>query len=392
MLYCSGNRTLRIRDNKKATLECVERSFVIDFSIQPIFRGVSGESLALLTTDMMRYFRTGDTIVREDQDGRELIVLLDGEAQVFARGTFLVSRKAGEVIGEQAIIDGTVRSATVVAQGMVQVLMVPENIVNKLMKDVAFVMNLARILSAKLRAATSVRSIRYRNEERLFGEFSAHVAPELASRLLAEGTSYGNPRFQHVALLLVDIRSFTETCAGMSPAQIGSELSTYLGSMVDVLFRHGAFVDKFIGDAILAVWGVTPSEGNHASRAFSCAIEMVEHAAALRFGGKAIRVGAGLNAGSVFVGNVGSDQKRQFTVLGAPVNLTARLESECKPLAASIVMGKDFYNLLPSDQRVHLREHSDRDIRGAGKQTVYSWSPGEAEVSRVLASGKEDKL
>jgi len=260
------------------------------------------------------------------------------------------------------------------------------------MKDIAFVTNLARIISAKLRAATSVRSIRYRNEERLFGEFSAHVSPELASRLLAEGASYGDARFQHVGLLLADIRSFTEKCSRMAPAQIGGELSVYLDNMVAVLFRHGAFVDKFIGDAILAVWGITPSDGNLASRAFSCAIEMVERAATLQFGGEAIRIGVGLNAGSVFVGNVGSDQKRQFTVLGAPVNLAARLESECKPLAASIVIGKDFYNLLSPDQRVDLREHSDREIKGAGKQTVYSWSPRIVEATKVLASGKEDNL
>jgi len=362
---------------------------MIDFFSQPVFRGVAPESLALLSDDMVRYYRTGEYIVREEHNGRDLIVLLDGDVQVFSGGTFLVCRKAGEVIGEQAIIDRTARSATVIAQGMVKALLVPAYVLDQLMKDIAFVSNLASIVSGKLRAATSMRSVRYRNEERLFGEFSAHVSPELASRLLAQGASYGDARFQHVVLLLADIRYFTESCTRMTPAQIAGELSTYLDEMVAVLFRHGAFVDKFIGDAILAVWGVTPSDGNPAIRAFSCAAEMVEHAAALQFGGEAIRMGVGLNAGSVFVGNVGSDRKRQFTVLGGPVNLTARLESECKPLAASIVVGKDFYELLPGEQRSLFQEHPDREIKSAGRQTIYSWSPERLEATKMIAVGKE---
>jgi class 3 adenylate cyclase len=360
-----------------------------DFGAIPLFHNVVLSSLRLLSEDMIRFFRTGEVIIPEDRDGGELIVLLEGEANIFSRGTFLVCRKAGDVIGEQAILEGTVRSATVIAQGMVRTLLIPPHVVAQFMSDATFVANLAKIVSQKLRAATSTRAVRYRNEERLFGEFSAHVSPELASRLLAEGSSYGEPRFQDVCLLMTDVRSFTEMCQHMTPAEIGSQLSSYLDRMVEILYRHGAFVDKFIGDAILAVWGLTPHDGTLAARALACAEEMLAASSAMSFGGQPIRIGIGLTTGRVFAGNVGSDRKRQFTVLGAPVNLVARLESETKQLATGIVVGSDFYDALTIEMRALFEKHSDRPIKGFGRQTIYGWSPQPVEAAPVSLSGKE---
>lgn len=360
-----------------------------DFGGIPIFRHVGQKSLRLLSEDMVRFFRNGELILTEDRDGGELVVLLDGEANVFSKGTFLVCRKAGEVIGEQAILEGTMRSATVVAQGMVHTLLVPAHIVSQFMSDPIFVSNLAKIVSQKLRAATSMRAVRYRNEERLFGEFSAHVSPELASRLLAQGASYGAPRLEDVVLLMSDVRSFTETSESMTPAEVASQLSSYLDRMVEILYRHGAFVDKFIGDAILAVWGLTPHDGNLADRALTCAEEMLAASSAMSFGGQPIRIGVGLNAGRVFAGNVGSDRKRQFTVLGAPVNLVARLESETKQLATGIVVGAAFYDALTAEKRAIFEKHSHRHIKGFGEQTIYGWSPQPVEAAPISSPGKE---
>jgi len=360
-----------------------------DFAAIPLFHNTAHESRRLLSEDMVRFFRNGEHILTEGKDGGDLLVLLDGEANVFSDGTFLVCRKSGDVIGEQAVLDGTVRSATVIAQGMVRTLLVPAHVVSQLMGDPIFVGNLAKMVSQKLRTATSARAVRYRNEERLFGEFSAHVSPELASRLLAEGVSYGAPRFEDVVLLMTDVRSFTETCDRMMPSEIANQLSSYLDRMVDILYRHGAFVDKFIGDAILAVWGLTPHASNLADRALACAEEMLTVSSAMSFGGQPIRIGIGLNAGRVFAGNVGSDRKRQYTVLGGPVNLVARLESETKQLATSMVIGTDFYDALPAEKRALFKMHSDRQIKGFGKQTVYGWSPQPVVAGSNSSSGKE---
>ena len=116
--------------------------------------------------------------------------------------------------------------------------------------------------------------------------------------------------------------------------------------MVKVLHAHHAYVDKFIGDAVMGVWGF-PFESEHQmSEAFACAKQMVARAGAKAIGGKPVRIGVGLSAGSIFCGNIGSDLKRQFTVLGSAVNLAARCESACKELNASIVISENAYAQL----------------------------------------------
>lgn len=360
-----------------------------EFADLEIFRDVSREHLQLLSEDMVRFFRDGDGILREDEDGGELLVVLEGEVNVFRQGIFLVCRRAGDVIGEQAVLEKSVRSATVVARGMVRTLLIPPHVVKRLMADGTFVRNIAKSLSTKLRAATSMRAVRYRNEERLFGEFSAHVSPELASRLLAQGASYGAPRFEDAVLLMSDVRSFTELSGRMTPGEIGEQISAFLDRMVEILYRHGAFVDKFIGDAILAVWGLTPHDGNLAARAVACAEEMLTASAGLSFGGRSIHIGIGLASGNVFAGNVGSERKRQFTVLGPAVNLAARLESETKQLERDLVIGSDLYRDLPASKQLEFEKYEGRTIKGFGVQTVYARSARPVGTNQILVSGKD---
>lgn len=358
-----------------------------DLSGLSLFRGVPRSLLNRITADMVGCFRTGDEIVREGDAAGGLIVLLHGQARVMCNGTYLVTRRAGEIIGEQAILDRTGRSATAVADGMVKAIIIPRRIVDGLFETAAFARNIAKGLSAKLREASRERAIRYRDEERLFAEFGAHVSPQVASWLLSMGDSYGKPRFVDAVILMADIRSFTEKCLRIDPKQIGADLSFYLDAVVDVIHRHGGFVDKFIGDAVLAVWGVTPDEGNLAVKALACARDMVEIAAGLRFAGEPIEIGVGLARGRVFLGNVGGDGKRQFTVLGPAVNLASRFESECKLLGARIVAGEDFYEALPAMERKSLRRQEGRSIKSVGLQAVYSWSRAPVQRHSVSTAG-----
>jgi adenylate cyclase len=153
-----------------------------------------------------------------------------------------------------------------------------------------------------------------------------------------------------------------------------SALLTIPLTFTHVIHRHEGLVDKFIGDAVMAIWGFIPGERDPV-QAFSCAKEMVETARRMFFGGKPIMIGIGLNAGQVFIGNVGGEGKRQFTVLGMPVNLTARYQNETKVLDTPIVMGKAFYDRLPPDLQKHLVIHENRLIKGADPQTIYTYTP-----------------
>lgn len=382
-----------MRKSKQARLPAVGRDQSIpsrkkaDLSGIPLFEGVARDLLKQITEDMVGCFRTGDGIVREGDDAGGLIVLLHGQARVMCNGTYLVTRRTGETIGEQAILDRTGRSATAVADGMVKALIIPRRVVDRLLENAAFARNIAKGLSAKLREATRERAIRYADEERLFSEFSAHVSPQVASWLLSMGDSYGKPRFVDAVILMADIRSFTEKCLRIDPKQIGAELSCYLDAVVDEIHRHGGFVDKFIGDAVLAVWGVTPDEENLALKALACARGMVEIAAGFRFAGEPIEIGVGLARGKVFLGNVGGDGKRQFTVLGPAVNMASRFESECKPLGVRIVAGEDFFEALPVVEKKTLQRREGRSIKGVGLQTVYSWSSSPVQQRSVRTAG-----
>lgn len=359
------------------------RSF--DLSILPslpLFSGVPSDCLKTITADMVRYYANDEAICKQHDEAHNLIILLHGSARVFADDTYLVTRQPFEVIGEQAFIQSSPRTATVLAQGAVKALVLPRSLVERLMENVNFVKNLLKIVSDKLTQATDERAFRYRNEQLLFSEFRAHVSDMVAQRILAAGVDYGKPRYVDGIILFADIRDFTSHSSTLSPGQIAHQLSRYLDAVVEVIHTHEGLVDKFVGDAVMAVWGFDVETSDMAARAFACAREIVVLAGRMYFAGKPIQVGVGLNAGRIFIGNIGGEGKRQFTVLGSPVNLAARFESETKTLHAPIVMGEVFYALLGKEDQAVLTAHPDQAIRGGEAQTLYTYGPTDARKYR----------
>lgn len=122
----------------------------------------------------------------------------------------------------------------------------------------------------------------------------------------------------------------------------------------------------------MGVWGFPFESTRQMSEAFACAKEMVVRAAAKTISGKPVRIGVGLSAGCIFCGNVGSDLKRQFTVLGPAVNLAARCESVCKELKASIVISEDAYAQLESSDAAELAVHHGVSLEGIGDLRLYT--------------------
>ena len=345
-----------------------------DLEHLPLLGDISPESLEAIKRDaMIRFYRDGDVLFHQGDEPDGLYLLLHGQVRILTDNIFLVSRRAYEMIGEQAFINQTTRTATVIAQGVVKALVLPCLLVNHLLRDVVFAGNLLRVVSQKLSEATNERAFRFRNEHLLFSEFSAHLSPAITQRLLATGLAYGEPRYIDAIILFADIRSFTEQSAGMIPREIAQQLSTYFDATVSVIHQHEGLVDKFIGDSVMAVWGFVPSEEDPVQLAFACAKAMIHTVRQMTFGDKPIAIGIGLNAGQVFAGNVGGEGKRQFTVLGTPVNLAARFEGETKALGTSLVIGKAFYDRLPPDIQEQLVSHENFPIKGAELQTLYTW-------------------
>jgi class 3 adenylate cyclase len=348
----------------------------IDLSHVPLFAGVEDVAVATDAQEWLYFYRDGESVCIQGAPADCMIVILHGEVAILSEDSFLVTRRAPDVLGEQGFLNSdSCRTANAVARGTVKVLRIPQAEVNRLLAaSPRFTLNLLKIVSAKLVEATSERAFRYRNEHRLMAAFNSHLAPDITSRLLAQGDDYGRPRLINGVVLFADVRGFTETSLGLSPTELAQQLGDYLDEMVKVLHAHHAYVDKFIGDAVMGVWGF-PFESKHQmSEALACAKQMVARAGAKAIGSKPVRIGVGLSAGSIFCGNIGSDLKRQFTVLGSAVNLAARCESACKELNASIVISENAQAQLGSVEAAELVAHQGVSLKGIGDVCLYTIS------------------
>ncbi|HYK52611.1 MAG TPA: adenylate/guanylate cyclase domain-containing protein [Candidatus Eremiobacteraceae bacterium] len=340
-----------------------------------MFAGVSSERLTPLA-DAVRRFDSGEKIIAAGEAPRFVVVIMSGEARICVGGVHLVTRKRHDVIGEQAFIDGVNHSADCIAATPVTALCIDAEAFDGLHVDHAFVRNLESALSRKLRESTQERSYRYRSEELLAAEFRSHVARPVRDELLAKGLEYGRPRRVEAAVLFSDIRDFTATSEKMDPLLIAADLSGYFSDAVDHLHAHGAFVDKFIGDAVMAFWGFPGLAEVDAERMLVCAEGLVEVARRHELGGSAIRVGVGLSFGSVFMGNIGSAEKRQFTIIGPAVNLAARLEGACRDHGWDVLASESFALRLSPERRSTLTCSSGLQLRGAEQRTAFGLRVG----------------
>jgi adenylate cyclase len=172
-----------------------------------------------------------------------------------------------------------------------------------------------------------------RRRERL----QRYHSPAVVSRILhAKGA--GEDRFvtqeREVTVMFTDIVGFTRLCEHMEPAAIGELLNDYFGNMADIIFEHEGTLDKFIGDAILAVFGAPFDQPDHAERCVEAALEMRAALARMNAvrGGPPISVRIALNTGRALTGDMGSPRRKEFTTLGDVVNTASRLQhSVAKP-------------------------------------------------------------
>jgi adenylate cyclase len=179
-------------------------------------------------------------------------------------------------------------------------------------------------------------------------------------------------------VLFSDIRGFTSYCDQKEPAVVVQDLNAYLTGMVEIIVRYGGEVNKFIGDGILAVFsdfdaGARP--GDHAERAVRCGLEMVQ--APGRF-----RTGVGVHTGEVVMGNVGSIDKLENTVLGATVNVAARLEGLNKELGSRMLLSEETSRRL--DGSIALTDLGPARVRGAAT-AVRVFTPGSLAPAAVEA-------
>ncbi len=189
-----------------------------------------------------------------------------------------------------------------------------------------------------------------RGREQAIAQFSRFVNPHVVKELLAHGGLAQEGQSRQVTLLFSDIRGFTTLSETRTPQQVVDLLNRYFSRQVGVIFRHGGALDKFIGDAIMAIWGAPLDDPNHAEHAIRCALEMADTLEIFRkelgdMGGE-FEVGIGIHSGLAVVGLIGSEQRREYTAIGDTVNLASRIEGLTKGVAR-ILVSEDTLRLCP---------------------------------------------
>ena len=186
-----------------------------------------------------------------------------------------------------------------------------------------------------------------REKRKIRKQFGMFLAPGVISLIENDPDKYFRPggETKELSILFSDIRDFTTMSEGMSPDDLVRMLNEYFNAMIDVLYKNLGTLDKFIGDAIMAFWGSPYPQEDHAFHACNCALQMRDRLIELnadweRRGMRPIAIGLGINSGPVNVGNIGSDKRLSWTVMGDNVNLASRLEGMTKQYHVGVLVNE----------------------------------------------------
>jgi adenylate cyclase len=265
------------------------------------------------------------------------------------------------------------------------------------------------------------------SEKRMKSTMSRYIDPSIADQLLANKSDIFEGQNVHATVLFSDIRGFTTLTEQLGPQGTVHLLNEYFEIMVDCISKEGGILDKFIGDAIMAGFGIPQSLGDNEDRGLRAALAMIrslESWNTLREsdGKLPVHIGIGLNSDNIVSGNIGSKKRMDFTMIGDGVNLAARLESACKQYSAKILISeftkarlKGTYRMREIDLVVvkgktvpiavyevldyhtdesfpHLMEVLSLFKDGVSKYREMKWDSAQAQFKKCLELNAKDAL
>jgi len=174
-----------------------------------------------------------------------------------------------------------------------------------------------------------------------------------------------------VTVLFADIRGFTSLSENMSAEEVSNILNEYFTGIEPIISKHSGVINKFIGDAVMAIFGEPIHDKNHALNAVKCADEILEKVEELqkkwlKEGKPKIEIGVGINTGEAFVGNIGSETRLEYTVIGDVVNLASRIENYNKIYKTKFLISATTYEKVRNI--VDVIKISEVSIRGKAKK------------------------
>ena len=265
------------------------------------------------------------------------------------------------------------------------------------------------------------------SEKRMKSTMSRYMDPGIAERLLAGGEDALGGKSVVGTVLFSDIRGFTTITEDLGAHGTVTLLNEYFTIMVDCIQKQGGMLDKFIGDAIMAIFGLPLPHDDDEDRAVRACISMITelrewNEARAQDGKKRVDIGVGLNTDTIVSGNIGSPKRMDYTVIGDGVNLASRLESACKEYSARILISESTFKRLKGTYRArevdrvvvkgktepvavfeildyhtedtfpNLRECLEAFQDGLASYRRQDWDKAESAFTKALQFNAEDKL
>lgn len=204
----------------------------------------------------------------------------------------------------------------------------------------------------------------------LFNKFHGTAVTQ---ELLQNEISLGGKK-KPVTIFFSDIRGFTDFSEGHTPEEVVSMLNEYFEVMVAIINKHGGVVDKFIGDAIMAVWGVPHSSDDDTTHAIEACLDMRLALDELNYdreerGLTPIKIGMGLHAGEAISGQIGSSERMEFTVIGDTVNTASRIEGSTKSFGTDLLISKECLENIDQDNFL-LEKAGEASVQGKSENLV----------------------
>jgi adenylate cyclase len=230
-------------------------------------------------------------------------------------------------------------------------------------------------------------------KQKLLSVFGQYVPREVVDSISRHPENFSlEGEARELTVFFCDIMNFSRISELLDPRQLAQMLNTYFTEMTRILHRHGATIDKYIGDAIMAFWGAPLPQPDHATRALGAGIEMQRALERLREdfskrGWPQLNVGIGINTGVMNVGNMGSQFRVAYTVVGDAVNLGARIEHLTRNYAAGIIVSEATRNAIPD---MVFRELDHVRVKGKGAATrIYEPLCSAVQADQVLRDALE---
>lgn len=210
------------------------------------------------------------------------------------------------------------------------------------------------------------------NKEKIQNAMSKYISKDVMVNVMQniDHINVGGVKSE-VTILFADIRNFTSMSENMSADEVTKILNEYFSAIEPIIRKYDGVLNKFIGDAVMAIFGEPIKNKNHASNAVKCAAQILKksrelHDKWLSEGKPKISIGIGINTGEVFVGNIGSDERLEYTVIGDAVNLAHRIETHNKVYKTQFLISENTYKHISNIADVI--KISDVSIRGKAKK------------------------